>query len=452
MATDVNVWIAFALFGIISSAALAAAGFRGRESVVGIDLGTTFSVAAVRLHDTGAVEVIPDADGHLTTPSVVSYLPDGRTLVGRAAAARLGSAPTSTIFNAKRFIGRSFSDPVVQQEAAASPFRVRSGPADESKRVGRRKEFKNWRSSVDEEPEPAFELPQGQLEAPEEVGRRVVEHLMGLADRFLGHNQISRAVIAVPAEFNQRQKKATARAFEAAGLTVVRILEEPTAAAIAYGLDREPSVHHVIVFDLGGGTLDVSLLYINRGAVEVLMTAGDNHLGGEDFDRVMLGILKARLGGGMDIPEDDSVQRDLESHSVSALKPCTSDSELKVLAEKAKRELSVKTDVTVRCASPDMSGSLHAQIAKVSRREFEAECAPLLERATEPVLRVLEEAHVSVNEVDAIVMVGGGSRMPMVREKVRSFFEDAVGGAAAKMNTRIDPDLAVAIGAASVVD
>eukprot|EP00501_MAST-03F_sp_TOSAG23-6_P001188 GSMAST32.ASY1.ANO1.1232.1 assembled CDS len=362
-----NLWITFGLMCVVVSAGLAAMGFRGREHVVGIDLGTTFSVIAVRKHDTGK----------LTTPSVVSYMPDGNVLVGHDAVPQRAIHPENTIFNAKRFLGRSYEDSTVQSDAKLHPFQVIAGTGTDAEQwVMVKKVVKKL--------------------IPEQIGTKIITKLLGDASTFLGHNQISSAVIAVPAEFNQRQKKATARAFEAAGLNVVRIVEEPTAAAIAYGLDRAKDIHNVIVFDLGGGTLDVSLLYVNNGSVQVINTSGNNHLGGEDFDQNMIQLIRTKIKN--------------EQHT----------------AEEAKRKLSFTTYTNVFCKNEN----------------------DLLRSSTEPVSRVLKESNILVDEVDSVVMVGGGSRMPMIRNKIQEY----LGGDGSKMNTHIDPDLAVAVGAAMVVD
>ena len=262
---------------------MAFSGFRGRTSVVGIDLGTTYSVLAVRATGggIGKVEVVPDYSNAISTsspivPSVV-YYPDGRNqnskIVGRKAKVMIGSDPRNVIYNAKRFIGRDYNDPAVSPHAKFHAFGVVPPPPSNATTPSL--------SGV------AFQLSSSQILSPEEVGSHVVSHLLDNAKKYLGHAQITTAVVAVPAKFNAKQRRATALAFNLAGLKVARMLEEPTAAAIAYGLHRKDNVHHILVYDFGGGTLDVSVLHVSDGYVDVIGSEGDDLLGGADFDRAV---------------------------------------------------------------------------------------------------------------------------------------------------------------------
>lgn len=328
--------LSLALFAVIASATLSAFGFRGRVHTVGIDLGTTFSVVAVKLN--GTVEVIPDREGRFATPSVVSFRPDGSVLVGHDATPFLAKDPNRTIYNAKRFIGRRFSDAVVQEERSRHPFKV----------VAARDDDDAVRFSTDH----------GEI-APEDVGTHILRTLKKSAQIFLGHSQAVTTVVAVPADFGSSARKATRRAFEAAGFSVVRVIDEPTAAAVAYGLHRCSDVHHVLVFDLGGGTLDTSLIHINEGSVQVLLEDGDAHLGGEDFDASMMTLLRRRFA---ELPPSSS---------------CLSHASLKKMAERAKRELSVSPETSVSCGDSEGRGTFRTV---VSRHDFEEEAADLFDR------------------------------------------------------------------------
>eukprot|EP00903_Cladosiphon_okamuranus_P019908 g18297.t1 len=261
-------------------AALAATGFRGRQTVVGIDLGTTYSVIGV--NEAGKITIIPGSDGNPLLPSIVSFLENGRVAVGQDALELLERQPVNTIYGAKRFIGRKFSDSAISEEAAEHQFQIIQNGDDlseawfEIKRLGH---------------PPAV--------SPQVVGSHVLGELLRRAANYLGHSQVSKAVIAVPAKFDARQRAATVETFRLAGLQVIRTLEEPTAAALAFGLHRKPNVNHILVYDLGGGTLDVSLLFVNDGSVEVLGSDGDDNLGGSDFDQCVTHVLERKLQGSI---------------------------------------------------------------------------------------------------------------------------------------------------------
>lgn len=440
--------ISTALFAVVGASALSAFGFQGRVNTVGIDLGTTFSVVAVKRN--GTTTVIPNLHNKNTTPSVVSFLPDGGNVVGEDALPYLELDPQATIYNAKRFIGRRSGDPVVSMDAALYPFEIFSGKDPEPK--------------TGELPLVQFVVPSNSGEnrirhvSPEAVGAAIVSSLRLSVEVFLGHNQAKNAVIAVPADFGATQKKATRRAFALAGFNVVRVIDEPTAAAVAYGLHNDPNVHHVLVFDLGGGTLDTSLLHVNKGSVQVILEDGDNHLGGEDFDQRMLQLLKRCLttdaeSKGIMPPEDflslHTTARSDSDAAVEGTGNMCSHAVLKRLSEAAKRALSHMRQTTISCTLRPLDAQAaqpHLLSATVTRSMFEEECSDLYDRALRPVESVLENAYMKASDVDEVVMVGGSSRMPRIRELVSDYF----GGM--HLRTQIDPDLAVAIGAASIID
>jgi len=386
--------ISLGILVVVGSSVLSAFGFKGRQNTVGIDLGTTFSVVAVKRN--GTTTVIPDELGRLTTPSVVTYRPDGKILVGHDAIEYLETDPNNTIFNAKRFIGRKYDDPIVKFEMPLHPFEI-----------------------TERENEVRFKVQEREIR-PEDVGSSILKRLKQKCQDFMGY-PLTTTVVAVPADFGMSQKKATRRAFLDAGFDVARIIDEPTAAAVAYGLHQQDHVHHVLVFDLGGGTLDTSLLHIQEGSVQVLLQDGDNHLGGEDFDQAVMRLLERRI----------------MMASTSSSKRCSSRAMLKSLAENAKRTLSREMSTEIKC--DDFR-------TVITREEFEEEVKELIERALIPVRRVLENTSMRSDEIDEVVMVGGSSRIPRIREAVSEFF----GGLDLKKS--INPDLAVAIGAASILD
>ncbi|KAG2768733.1 hypothetical protein Pcac1_g20051 [Phytophthora cactorum] len=418
----------FAVF----AALLARHGFTGRDHVVGIDLGTTYSVVAISQKNN--VTAIADKEGHVLVPSTVAFLPNGGVLVGREARAYRTTDPQHTIFNAKRFIGQSYEDVLTSEadENGVSPY-----------------EFGVKMLQDNEHDGVCFTLAlQGQRECvtPVEIGTAVVRHLRSMAHQFVGHDQITKAVIAVPVDFNARQRNATVAAFRAAGLEVSRVLEEPTAAAIAYGLHQDPNVSFLLVFDFGGGTLDVSLLFARNGAISVLDTLGDNHLGGEDLDaRLSAWLLKefeAQLGTAIKSRRTETEEKTLDDDSREP--PCTMTG-VRQAAELVKRQLTDASVTTAACVWKDSKKLVRAEV-KVTRTQFEELCGSLLERTMIPVREVLEANNMDTDEIDAVVLVGGSSRIPWVRQRLTDMFQ----GRAPLSD--IDPDLAVAYGAARTLD
>jgi len=366
---------------------------------VGIDLGTTNSVIAAT--EAGKPTVIPNAEGSRTTPSVVAFTPQGERLVGQLARRQAILNPKGTIYSAKRFIGRRFDE--VESELKAVSFDVVAGPDDAV------------RFSV-----------QGKLYAPEEISALVMRKLVEDASKFLGE-KVTEAVITVPAYFNDAQRQATKDAGRIAGLEVMRIINEPTAAALAYGLDKKGN-ETVLVFDLGGGTFDVSILEIGDGVVEVRATAGDTHLGGDDFDRRIVDYLadEFQRDNGIDLRSDpQALQRLFEA------------------AEKAKVELSAVTQTTVSLPfiTADASGPKHLN-ATLMRSTFDQITADLVERTTGPVRQALEDAKLTDSDIDEVILVGGSTRIPAVQNLVRRM----TGGK--DPNMTVNPDEVVALGAA----
>src|SRR5580698_4569677 len=366
---------------------------------VGIDLGTTNSVIAVS--EGGKPTVIPNAEGARTTPSVVAFTPQGERLVGQLARRQAILNPKGTIYSAKRFIGRRFDE--VKSELNAVSFDVVPGPDDAVR----------------------FKI-QDRLYAPEEISALVLRKLAEDASKFLGE-RVTEAVITVPAYFNDAQRQATRDAGRIAGLEVLRIINEPTAAALAYGLDKK-SNETVLVFDLGGGTFDVSVLDIGDGVVEVRATAGDTHLGGDDFDRRIVDYLadEFKRDNGIDLRSDaQALQRLFEA------------------AEKAKVELSSVTQTTISLPfiTADASGPKHLNTT-LMRSTFEQITADLIERTTGPVRQAMSDAKVTENDIDEVILVGGSTRIPAVQSLVRRL----TGGK--DPNMTVNPDEVVAVGAA----
>eukprot|EP00434_Breviolum_minutum_P038685 symbB.v1.2.034323.t1/scaffold4412.1/size40011/1 len=428
---------------VLVSAILAALGFQGRPQVVGIDLGTTFSVVALKATN-GTVSVIPDhITGKQLLPSVVTYTSDGKVLVGDVAVAQRGRQPERTIFNAKRFVGRQLGQ--VLQERADHAYRVVGNFSESSKEAG----ASNLSSSAGF----AIEL-DGKKErwvSPIDVGAEVVAHMRRSVSQHLGF-EISRAVICVPAKFGFEETKATQEAFEKAGMKVMRILEEPTAAAIAYNLHKGEGVRHVLVYDIGGGTLDTSLLYMNGNAVSVLSVSGDDHLGGSDFDVQMRHLLESKLvrslGDSNFGRENFTISRRQEKGDVQTVDPGTAkedceSSGLHILAEDAKIRLSSEVQVETRCRASDGKD----RIFVISRKEFEDASSELFGRAMAPVQKVLDDQMMTSDYINDVVLVGGASRTPKLRELLQDFF-----GPSKRLHTEIDPDITVAWGAASVLD
>ncbi|MCT2173075.1 molecular chaperone DnaK [Dietzia cinnamea] len=366
---------------------------------VGIDLGTTNSVIAAM--EGGQPQVIPNVEGNRTTPSVVAFLENGERLVGQMARRQSILNPKGTIYSAKRFIGHKYDE--VSSEMNTVSFDVVAGP-DGAVR---------------------FQV-NGKLYAPEEISAQVLRKLVDDAGKFLGE-RVTEAVITVPAHFNDAQRQATKDAGRIAGLEVLRIVNEPTAAALAYGMDKREN-ETVLVFDLGGGTFDVSILTVGDGVVEVRSTAGDTHLGGDDFDRRIVDYLaeEFRKSNGIDLRDDSqALQRLFEA------------------AEKAKVDLSAVTQTAVNLpfVTADASGPKHLNV-NLMRSTFEQLTADLVERCLGPVRQAMEDAKVTADDIDEVILVGGSTRIPAVQALVRRL----TGGK--EPNMTVNPDEVVAVGAA----
>jgi molecular chaperone DnaK len=367
---------------------------------VGIDLGTTNSVVAATMEG-GQAEVVPNAEGGRITPSVVAFTDDGQRLVGQVAKRQAILNPEATIYSAKRFIGRKWGE--VDDESKIVPYKVTKGPNDAVR----------------------FEV-RGKALAPEEVSALVLRKLAGDAAKFLGE-RVTEAVITVPAYFNDAQRQATKDAGKIAGLEVLRIINEPTAAALAYGLDKTGH-ETVMVFDLGGGTFDVSLLDVGDGIVEVRATNGDGHLGGDDFDKKVVDWLadEFQRDQGIDLRNDpQALQRLYEA------------------AERAKVELSstTTTQVNLPFITADASGPKHLNLP-LARSKFDQLTQDLVERCRGPVEQALADAKLTADDIDEVILVGGSTRIPAVQELVRRL----TGGK--DPNMTVNPDEVVAIGAA----
>jgi molecular chaperone DnaK len=366
---------------------------------VGIDLGTTNSVIAV--WEGGEATVIPNAEGSRTTPSIVAFTDSGERLVGQLARRQAILNPKGTIYSAKRFIGRHFDE--ISDEAKAVAYDVVEGEGGVARFKVRDK-----------------------LYAPEEISALVLRKLADDAGKQLGE-KVTEAVITVPAYFNDAQRQATKDAGRIAGLEVLRIINEPTAAALAYGMDKKQH-ETVLVFDLGGGTFDVSILDVGDGVVEVRSTAGDSHLGGDDFDRRLVDLLADgfQKENGIDLRKDpQALQRLFEA------------------AEKAKTELSsvTQTQVSLPFITADAAGPKHLT-ETIMRSTFEKITADLVERTMEPVKQAMADAKASANDIDEVILVGGSTRIPAVQSLVRRL----TGGKDPNMS--VNPDEVVALGAA----
>lgn len=370
-------------------------------TVIGIDLGTTYSCVGV--FKNGRVEIIANDQGNRITPSYVAFTAEGERLIGDAAKNQLTTNPENTIFDAKRLIGRDWSEPTVQRDVKFFPFKV-----------------------IEKNSKPHIEVETGhgnKLFAPEEISAMVLTKMKETAEAYLG-KKVSHAVVTVPAYFNDAQRQATKDAGAIAGLNVLRIINEPTAAAIAYGLDKKEGEKNVLVFDLGGGTFDVSLLTIDNGVFEVVATNGDTHLGGEDFDqRVMEHFMKVyKKKAGKDIRRDHRAVQKLRRE-----------------VEKAKRTLSTAHQARIEIESffegDDFSETL-------TRAKFEELNMDLFRSTMKPVQKVLEDADLQKKEIHEIVLVGGSTRIPKIQQLVKEFFNGK------EPSRGINPDEAVAYGAA----
>ncbi|HZL34561.1 MAG TPA: molecular chaperone DnaK [Tepidisphaeraceae bacterium] len=367
--------------------------------IIGIDLGTTNSVVAVMEGD--QPKVLINSQGSRLTPSVVAVNEKGEMPVGQNAKHQQVTNPKNTVFSIKRFMGRRHKE--VASEEKIVPYEVTGGPDDYVKVKVRGKEY-----------------------TPEQISAYILQDLKKTAEDYLGE-KVTEAVITVPAYFNDAQRKATKDAGEIAGLKVLRVLPEPTAAALAYGLDKKKN-EKICVFDLGGGTFDVSVLDVGEGVFEVLSISGDTHLGGDDFDQVLINYLadEFKRQEGIDLRKDAmALQR------------------LKEAAEKAKIELSTGMESTVNLPfiTADQNGPKHLQIT-VTRSKFEQLIQPLVERCRKPVLDALKDAKLKPEQVDEVVLVGGSTRVPMVAKLVKELFNGK------EPNRSVNPDEVVAIGAA----
>ncbi len=368
--------------------------------IVGIDLGTTNSCVAVM--EGGDAVVIPNAEGNRTTPSVVAFTKNGERLVGQTAKRQATINPENTFFSIKRFIGRNYDETDVEREMV--PFKVTKGARNDVRITS---------------------VQTGKEYAPQEISAMVLQKLKTDAEAYLGE-PVTQAVITVPAYFNDSQRQATKDAGKIAGLDVLRIINEPTAAALAYGLDKKKD-ETILVFDLGGGTFDVSVLEVGDGVVEVKSTNGDTHLGGDDYDHKVVNWLidEFRKDQGIDLGKDrQALQR------------------LKEAAEKAKIELSSmsETEVNLPFITADAGGPKHLQI-KLNRSKFEQLTQDLTNRLKGPFQQALKDAGLQATQLDEIVLVGGATRMPMVQELVRKLTSK-------EPNKSVNPDEVVAIGAA----
>jgi molecular chaperone DnaK len=367
--------------------------------IIGIDLGTTNSCVAIMEGD--QPKVLINAQGSRLTPSVVGFTEKGERLIGTTAKHQQVTNPKNTVFSVKRFMGRRHSE--VAGEEKMVPYEVTGGPEEMVKIRIRGKDY-----------------------TPEQISSFILQDLKKTAEDYLGE-KVTEAVITVPAYFNDAQRKATKDAGEIAGLNVLRVLPEPTAAALAYGLDKKKN-EKLFVFDLGGGTFDVSVLDVGDGVFEVLSINGDTHLGGDDFDQVLINFLadEFKRTEGIDLRKDPmALQR------------------LKEAAEKAKIELSgaMETTVNLPFITADQTGPKHLQIT-INRSKFEQMITPLVEKTRKPVLDALKDAKLQASQIDEVILVGGSTRVPLVQKLVKDLF------AGKEPNKSVNPDEVVAVGAA----
>ena len=369
------------------------------NKILGIDLGTTNSAMAVL--EGGSPTIIVNAEGDRTTPSVVGFRADGDRVVGKAAKNQAVTNPKNTVFSIKRFMGRKYSE--VSSEIKTVPYGVKEG--------------QGGRAVADID---------GQDYTPEQISAMILQKMKADAEKYLGET-VTDAVITVPAYFNDAQRQATKDAGKIAGLNVKRIVNEPTAAALAYGLDKKGSDQRILVFDLGGGTFDVSILDLADGVFEVLATNGDNHLGGDDWDQRVIDWLadKFKQDNGIDLRQDPmALQR------------------LKEAAENAKKELSAAqtTNINLPFITADASGPKHLNY-DLTRGEFERITHDLLERCKQPVTNALRDANLKLSDLTEVILVGGSTRMPAVQELVKNM-------TGKQPNMSVNPDEVVADGAA----
>ena len=370
------------------------------SKVIGIDLGTTNSCVAVM--EGGEPKVIANVEGARTTPSVVAFTETGERLVGQIAKRQSITNPLNTVFSIKRLIGRKFEDPAVQRDIKVLPYKiVQAANGDAHVEI------------------------RGRTYSPSEISGMILTKMKQTAEEYLGE-KVTEAVITVPAYFNDAQRQATKDAGTIAGLTVLRIINEPTAASMAYGLDKKKD-ERIVVFDLGGGTFDISILEIGEGVFEVKSTNGDTHLGGDDFDLKLMDFLADEFlrEQGIDLRKDRmALQR------------------LKEAAEKAKCELStaLETEINLPFITADASGPKHLLI-KLSRAKMESLVAELIDATEPPCLNALKDAKAATKDIDEVILVGGMTRMPRVQEKVKQIFGK-------EPHKGVNPDEVVAVGAA----
>mmetsp|Transcript_31011 Transcript_31011/g.47519 ORF Transcript_31011/g.47519 Transcript_31011/m.47519 type:complete len:518 (+) Transcript_31011:246-1799(+) len=463
---------------ILVCGVMAKMGFRGRAAVAGIDLGTTNSVVCVQnpSKGVGEIECIPDPwSGSPVVPSVISILdsprrktketenfivPPSQVVVGEEAKLRIDTHPLHTLYNAKRVIGRPYQHDAVTKLFSEVEYRMMEHSDDDTV---------------------VFSVPQDQHKGPpvvltpQQVGSFIVNYLIKIAGDHLGHDNIKSAVICVPAKFDTEQRRATVAAFAHAGITVTRMLEEPTAAALAYGLDRKENVDYIMVYDFGGGTLDVSLLHVSDGGyVEVMGSDGDDRLGGADFDAaVATHLLKGakqhvqRVNNVLTTSLAEAYKAvDLESmlskecEQLKTIPLCTLSS-LHTIGEKLKIKLSQYPDenatVEASCwtlpkdhepieSVKDFCSSLQQTKLSLTTNDYDEACQELYRKSSVPIRDLLADLNMKPDEIDEVVMVGGTTRMPQIRALVMKEL------GVSSLNTHIDPDLTVAYGAASVID
>nr|QFR36633.1 molecular chaperone dnaK [Candidatus Karelsulcia muelleri] len=369
------------------------------SKIIGIDLGTTNSCVSVM--EGNSPVVITNSEGKRTTPSIIAFLEGGETKVGDPAKRQAVTNPNKTIFSIKRFMGRNFSE--VTEELKNVPYKIIKGENDTPRvSIGKK------------------------LYSPQEISAIILQKMKKTAEDYIG-NEVKKAVITVPAYFNDAQRQATKEAGEIAGLNVERIINEPTAAALAYGLDKNHNNKKIVVYDLGGGTFDISILELGEGVFEVLSTSGDTHLGGDDFDKVILDWL------GKEFKKEQGV--DLRNDSMALQR-------LKEAAEKAKIELSSssKTEINLPYITANADGPKHL-VKTLTRANFEKLSDHLMKRSLDPCKKALEAANLRDKNIDEVILVGGSTRIPKIQEQVEKFFKKTP-------SKGVNPDEVVSIGAA----
>lgn len=366
--------------------------------VIGIDLGTTNSVVAVM--EGGSPKVIPNQEGRNTTPSIVAFTKDGKRLVGDLAKRQAVTNPENTIYSAKRFIGQKYED--IAKEVKNMPYKVKKADNGSVLIVAQSKDY-----------------------TPQEISAAILSKLKQAAEDYLGHT-VNEAVITVPAYFNDAQRQATKDAGKIAGLEVKRIINEPTAAALAYGLDKKQK-STIAVFDFGGGTFDISVLEINEGVIEVRSTNGDTNLGGDDVDQKIIDYI------AQEFKKDNNI--DLKADNMALQR-------LKEAAEKAKVELSSmhETEINLPYISADVNGPKHL-VMKLSRSKLESLCSDIFDRLLIPCKKAIQDADIKVEQLNEVILVGGSTRIPKVQQIVKDFFKK-------EPNKSVNPDEVVALGAA----